>query len=45
MVTDSQTAKQLAKGKLISRIQARLILRSKEVNVGEDVNLEMQLTN
>ncbi len=45
MVTDSQTAKQLAKSKLRSRIQARLILRSKEVNVGEDVNLEMQLTN
>jgi uncharacterized repeat protein (TIGR01451 family) len=45
MVTDSQTAKQLAKGKLRPSIQARLILRSKEVNVGEDLNLEMQLTN
>jgi len=45
MVTDSQTAKQLAKGKLRPRIQARLIVRSKEVNVGEDVNLEMRLTN
>jgi uncharacterized repeat protein (TIGR01451 family) len=45
MVTDSQTAKQLAKSKLRSRIQARLIVRSKEVNVGEDLNLEMQLTN
>jgi uncharacterized repeat protein (TIGR01451 family) len=45
MVTDSQTAKQLAKGKLRPSIQVRLILRSKEVNVGEDLNLEMQLTN
>ncbi len=45
MVTDSQTAKQLAKGKLRSRIQARLILRSKEVNVGEDVNLGIELVN
>ena len=45
MVTDSQTAKQLAKSKLRPRIQARLIPRSKEANVGEDVNLEMQLTN
>jgi len=45
MVTDSQTAKQLAKSKLRPSIQAKLILRSKEVNVGEDVNLEMQLTN
>lgn len=45
MVTDSQTAKQLAKSKLRSRIQAKLIVRSKDVNVGEDVNLEMQLTN
>jgi len=45
MVTDSQTAKQLAKSKLRPTIQARLIVRSKEVNVGEDVNLEMQLTN
>ena len=45
MVTDSQTAKQLAKSKLRPSIQARLILRSKEVNVGEDLNLEMQLTN
>jgi KaiC/GvpD/RAD55 family RecA-like ATPase len=45
MVTDSQTAKQLAKSKLRPSIHARLILRSKEVNVGEDVNLEMQLTN
>jgi KaiC/GvpD/RAD55 family RecA-like ATPase len=45
MVADSQTAKQLAKSKLSPRIQARLILRSKEVNVGEDVNLEMQLAN
>ena len=45
MVTDSQTAKQLAKSKLSPRIQARLIVRSKEVNVGEDVNLEMQLVN
>jgi uncharacterized repeat protein (TIGR01451 family) len=45
MVTDSQTAKQLAKSKLRPSIQAKLILRSKEVNVGEDVNLEIQLTN
>jgi KaiC/GvpD/RAD55 family RecA-like ATPase len=45
IVTDSQTAKQLAKSKLRPSIQAKLILRSKEVNVGEDVNLEMQLTN
>ena len=45
MVTDSQTAKQLAKSKLRPRIQARLILRSKEVNVGEGLNLEIQLTN
>jgi len=45
MVTDSQTAKQLAKSKLRPSIQAKLIARSKEVNVGEDVNLEMQLTN
>jgi len=45
MVTDSQTAKQLAKSKLRSRIQARLILRSKEVNVGEDVNLGIELIN
>jgi KaiC/GvpD/RAD55 family RecA-like ATPase len=45
MVTDSQSAKQLAKSKLRPSIQAKLILRSKEVNVGEDVNLEMQLTN
>lgn len=45
MVTDSQTAKQLAKSKLRPSIQAKLILRSKEVNVGDDVNLEMQLTN
>jgi len=45
MVTDSQTAKQLAKSKLRPSIQAKLILRSKEVNVGEDVTLEMQLTN
>ena len=45
MVTDSQTAKQLAKSKLRPRIQAKLIVRSKDVNVGEDLNLEMQLTN
>ena len=45
MVTDSQTAKQLAKSKLRPRIQARLIVSSKEVNVGEDLNFEMQLTN
>jgi len=45
MVTDSQTAKQLAKSKLGSRIQARLILRSKEVNVSEDVNLGIELVN
>lgn len=45
MVTDSQTAKQLAKSKLRPSIQAKLILRSKGVNVGEDVNFEMQLTN
>jgi KaiC/GvpD/RAD55 family RecA-like ATPase len=45
MVTDSQTAKQLAKSKLRPSIQAKLIVRSKEVNVGEDVNLGIELVN
>jgi len=45
MVADSKQAKQLAKSKLSPRIQAKLIVRSKEVNVGENVNLGIELVN
>ncbi len=36
---------ELMKGKQRARLQAKLILRSDEVSVGEDVNFEIQLVN
>ena len=44
MVADSKQA-ELMKGRQRARLQAKLVLRSNEVNVGEDVNLEIQLVN
>jgi len=44
IVADSKQA-ELMKDKHRARLQAKLILKSDEVSVGEDVNLEIQLTN
>ena len=44
MVTDSKHT-ELMKRKHRARLQAKLILKSDEVSVGEDVNLEIQLIN
>jgi uncharacterized repeat protein (TIGR01451 family) len=45
MLAGSKPPEYYAKGKSHARIQARLILKAKEVKVGEDVNLEIELVN
>lgn len=45
MVVDSKSADKSAKGKLRARIKAKLFFRTKEVNAGEDINLEVELAN
>ena len=45
MLVDSKPAEHPIKHESHARLQAKLFLREKEVKVGEDVNLEIQLVN
>ncbi len=45
ILAGSRPPEYYAKGKSLARIQASLILKAKEVKIGEDINLDIELVN